>query len=148
MRVCMFLNRLDCGTGPGLVRSTDRVRPGRWNRLTVFRHDWGVWLQLNDGRREEGRSRGLFSRITFAQPVLLGGVGAFRNTGHFLEVGGGEGPSSGTSGFSGCIRRLEINNKIYNFEPAERGGDALFGVDIGEKAAFDFDTKFDIFLKY
>ena len=36
------------------------------------------------------------------------------------------------SGFVGCIRRLEINNKIYNFEPAERQGDVLFGIDIGE----------------
>ena len=38
------------------------------------------------------------------------------------------------SGFVGCIRRLEINNKIYNFEPAERQGDVLFGIDIGEFA--------------
>ena len=67
--------------------------------------------------------QGLFSRITFAQPVLLGGTGSFRNTEHFLDT---------QSGFRGCIRRLEINNKIYNFEPAERQGDAIFGMDIGE----------------
>ena len=42
--------------------------------------------------------------------------------GHFLET---------AAGFVGCIRRLEINNKIYNFEPAERQGDVLFGIDIG-----------------
>ena len=39
-------------------------------------------------------------------------------------------------GFVGCIRRLEINNKIYNFEPAERQGDVLFGIDIGELSQF------------
>ena len=38
----------------------------------------------------------------------------------------------------GCIRRLEINNKIYNFEPAERQGDVLFGIDIGELAELRF----------
>ena len=73
--------RLDCGTGPGIVRTSDVVRLHRWNTLTVFRHDWGVWIDLNEGRHEEGRSQGLFSRITFAQPVLIGGTGSFRNTG-------------------------------------------------------------------
>jgi hypothetical protein len=124
IQTSLFLSsRLDCGTGPGIVRSLDQVQLYRWNTLTVFRHDWGVWIDLNDGRHEEGRSQGLFSRITFAQPVLIGGTGSFRNTGHFLDT---------TDGFRGCIRRLEINNKIYNFEPAERQGDVLFGVDIGE----------------
>lgn len=51
------LSRLDCGTGPGAVRTSDRVRLNQWNRLTVFRHDWGVWLQLNGGRHDEGRSQ-------------------------------------------------------------------------------------------
>ena len=49
------------------------------------------------------------------------------HTGHFLDT---------AAGFVGCIRRLEINNKIYNFEPAERQGDVLFGIDIGELAQF------------
>ena len=76
--------------------------------------------------------QGLFSRITFAQPVLLGGTGSFRNTEHFLDV---------ESGFRGCIRRLEINNKIYNFEPSERQGDAIFGMDIGEFRESEFRNK-------
>ena len=25
--------------------------------MTAFRHDWGVWLQLNGGKHEEGRSQ-------------------------------------------------------------------------------------------
>ena len=49
--------RLDCGTGPGLVRSSHRVALGSWNHLSVFRHDWAVWLQLNNGHKEEGRSQ-------------------------------------------------------------------------------------------
>lgn len=50
-------DRLDCGTGPGIVHSSSRVNLGKWNHLIVFRHDWGVWLQLNGGQREEGRSQ-------------------------------------------------------------------------------------------
>ena len=30
---------------------------GSWNHLSVFRHDWAVWLQLNSGHKEEGRSQ-------------------------------------------------------------------------------------------
>ena len=37
---------------------------GRWNRLTVFRHDWGVWLQLNGGKHQEGRSQVLLTKVT------------------------------------------------------------------------------------
>ena len=116
--------RLDCGTGPGLVRSSERVRLNHWNRLTVFRHDWGVWLQLNNGQHDEGRSQGLFSRITFAQPVVLGSPGSyFSNTKRTLET---------EQGFRGCVRNLEINNKVYCFDSAFHGGDATAGVDIGE----------------
>lgn len=70
--------------------------------------------------------------------MLLGGAGSFRNTAVFLDSPGANGNGNsnagkvGGGGFVGCVRRLEINNKIYNFEPAERRGDALFGVDVGE----------------
>ena len=69
--------------------------------------------------------QGLFSRITFALPVVLGSPeGHFSNTGHFLE-------SSGA--FQGCIRNLEINNKLYSFALQNNGGDAIEGVDIGSR---------------
>ena len=49
--------RLDCGTGAGVVRSSGRVHLNQWNHLSVFRHDWAVWIQLNGGQKEEGRSQ-------------------------------------------------------------------------------------------
>ena len=52
-----FLFRLDCGTGEGVVRSASQVHLNQWNHLSVFRHDWAVWIQLNGGRKEEGRSQ-------------------------------------------------------------------------------------------
>ena len=66
----MLFFRLDCGTGPGIVRSSSRANLGRWNRLTVFRHDWGVWLQLNGGPHEEGRSQ---VRIYFLHGICIPG---------------------------------------------------------------------------
>ena len=71
----MWICRLDCGTGPGIVRTGSKVHLGRWNRLTVFRHDWGVWLQLNGGKHEEGRSQVSFA--TFA--ILLSNDGRPKN---------------------------------------------------------------------
>ena len=49
--------------------------------------------------------------------------GHFSNTAHFLETSGA---------FQGCIRNLEINNKLYNFALQNNGGDAIEGVDIGK----------------
>jgi len=68
--------------------------------------------------------------------VLLGGVGAFRNAEHFLDLRAASSALSGPRsppGLTGCVRRLEINDRAYAFYPAERGGDALYGVDIGEE---------------
>ena len=67
--------------------------------------------------------QGLFSRITFAQPVQLGGTSLFLNSEHFLET---------NKSYQGCIRNLEINNKAYNLNPTDFGGDILSGVDIGK----------------
>ena len=51
------ISRLDCGTGPGVVKTSSQVHLNAWNHVSVFRHDWGVWVQLNGGKREEGRSQ-------------------------------------------------------------------------------------------
>ena len=71
--------------------------------------------------------QGLFSRITFAQPVQLGGTSLFLNSEHFLET---------NKSYQGCIRNLEINNKAYNLNPTDFGGDILSGVDIGKYRHF------------
>ncbi|KAJ8964020.1 hypothetical protein NQ317_008588 [Molorchus minor] len=34
-----------------------------------------AWLQLNGGKHVQGRSKGLFSRITFREPLFIGGPG-------------------------------------------------------------------------
>lgn len=113
--------RLDCGTGPGVVKSSAQVHLNEWNHLSVFRHDWGVWIQLNGGKQEEGRSQGLFSRITFNQPVFIGGSGGTRNVKNFLGV---------DNGIQACVRHLEINDKLYNLKPSSQGGDIIAGLDI------------------
>ncbi|OAD62125.1 Pikachurin [Eufriesea mexicana] len=49
--------RFDCGSGVGTVRSTQTVRLNEWNTLTVYRHRWDAWIQLNQEKRVEGKSK-------------------------------------------------------------------------------------------
>ncbi|KAA0192043.1 hypothetical protein HAZT_HAZT001919 [Hyalella azteca] len=121
--------RWDCGSGAGVVRSADPVRVGQWNRLSVYRHRWDVLLQLNDGQHVQGRSEGLFSRITFREPLYVGG--SYNVTSHQDRLGV-------TEGFRGCVRKLQVNDQLYQFykatadnhQPAEYR--AVDGWDISE----------------
>ncbi|KAK9877461.1 hypothetical protein WA026_018570 [Henosepilachna vigintioctopunctata] len=115
----------DCGSGVGVVRSEETVLLNQWNDVALFRHRWDAWLQLNGARHARGRSKGLFSRITFREPVFIGGPGNTTNLSGKLPV---------QEGFKGCVRHLEINDHAYNFglEPA---GEAIKGFGIEECTA-------------
>ncbi|XP_017875382.1 pikachurin isoform X1 [Ceratina calcarata] len=116
--------RFDCGSGVGIVRSTQTVKLNEWNTLTVYRHRWDAWVQLNRDKRVEGRSKGLFARITFREPLFVGGPG--NTTGlERLPV---------RTGFKGCVRHLEANEHRYRF-PLAPQGDAANGFDVEECTA-------------
>ncbi|XP_050735962.1 pikachurin-like [Eriocheir sinensis] len=102
--------RWDCGSGAGSVRSPEAVALGEWNRLTVYRHRWDVWLQLNDGHHVQGRSEGLFSRITFREPLYVGGSNNLTSLAPRLGV---------TEGLRGCVRRLQVNDHVYRFRRSD-----------------------------
>ncbi|XP_039277486.1 pikachurin-like [Nilaparvata lugens] len=114
--------RFDCGSGVGMVRSEQTVRLNQWNKLTLYRHRWDAWIQLNNGKHVQGRSKGLFSRITFREPVFIGGRGNTSGLADKLPV---------ERGMRGCVRHLHINDHVYNFALAPKG-DALAGFDIDE----------------
>jgi hypothetical protein len=40
-----------------VVRSEETVLLNQWNRLTLYRHRWDAWIQLNNGKHVEGRSK-------------------------------------------------------------------------------------------
>ncbi|XP_026467797.1 pikachurin-like [Ctenocephalides felis] len=100
--------RFDCGSGLGIIRSEQTIILNKWNKITLYRHRWDAWIQLNDGKRIQGRSKGLFSRITFREPLFIGGVG---NTTRLLDK------LPVTEGFHGCIRLLTVNEHVYRFAP-------------------------------
>ncbi|KAG1699824.1 Pikachurin [Nymphon striatum] len=115
--------RFDCGMGIGMLLSDRATIMNDWNSLTIYREGWKAWMQLNDGMQVEGRSRGLFSRITFRERLYLGGSPN-------IELVSNR--TASTEGFSGCVRKLEVNNHIYDFSVP---GYVVEGVDVAECSA-------------
>ncbi|CAH0714863.1 unnamed protein product, partial [Brenthis ino] len=112
--------RFDCGSGAGVLRSPEPIHLGRWNTISVYRHRWDAWLKLNNGKRVRGRSKGLFSRMTFREPVWVGGAG--NTTGLQSKLGLSE-------GLLGCVDFLRINGDTYRLVK-----DAVSTLDIAECA--------------
>lgn len=118
-----FCGSFDCGSGVGVVRSEETVLLNQWNHVTLYRHRWDAWLQLNGGKHVQGRSKGLFSRITFREPLFIGGAGNTTGLSEKLPV---------SMGLKGCIRHLEVNDHLYKFA-LEPNGEASKGFGIGKK---------------
>lgn len=66
--------------------------------------------------------QGLFSRITFREPVFLGGTGNITGLSKRLTV---------TTGMTGCIRKFVANEHEYVLSTVP-SGDVLQGFDIRE----------------
>ncbi|XP_037556083.1 pikachurin isoform X3 [Dermacentor silvarum] len=115
--------RFDCGMGPGTLRSDQPVLLNAWNTLTVYRDRWDAWMQLNSGHQVQGRSKGLFSRITLRLNVYLGGSPNASLAAGRLGI---------REGLVGCIRHLEINGRRYDFRSTTLRGDAIEGLDVDE----------------
>lgn len=110
----------DCGSGVGSVRSRETIMLNEWNSVIIYRHRWDAWMVLNHGTKVQGRSNGLFSRITFREPVFLGGIGNITGLAKRLPL---------AEGFAGCIRRFVANEHDYKFTEHPLG-DVTNGFDI------------------
>ncbi|KFM59874.1 Pikachurin, partial [Stegodyphus mimosarum] len=117
--------RFDCGMGEGILISDQPVVLRSWNTLTIYRDRWDAWMQLNTGSQVQGRSKGLFSRITFRLNLYVGGSPNISLVTDRIQA---------RTSFRGCLRHLAINRRVYDFRP-EPKGDALEGVDIEECSA-------------
>jgi len=67
--------------------------------------------------------QGKFSRINFREDLYLGG---YTNVSKLYDRTGLR------HGFSGCIRRLKVNDKLYDMRRGAFIGDALRGLDVGQ----------------
>ncbi|CAH1774566.1 unnamed protein product [Owenia fusiformis] len=123
--------RFDCGTGPAVIKSSNKIILGQWNRVTVHRDEWNGWMRLNGAEQVKGRSKGIYSRITLRQDLYLGG---YTNSSAI-------GPRVGMRwGFVGCIRKLQINHRVYDMRKGAYVGDAIHGIDVSECSAHICDN--------
>ncbi|KAG8201453.1 hypothetical protein JTE90_024323 [Oedothorax gibbosus] len=117
--------RFDCGMGEGILISDQPIVLRSWNTLTIYRDRWDAWMQLNSGTQVQGRSKGLFSRITFRQNLYLGGAPNLTLVADRTQA---------RSSFKGCLRHLAVNRHVYDFRPRSKG-DSIEGSDIDECSA-------------
>ncbi|KAK6179410.1 hypothetical protein SNE40_011777 [Patella caerulea] len=115
--------RFDCGTGLGVIRSTEMVNIGQWNRVALFRIDNSATLRLNNDEPVEGTAKGEFSRITLRLNVYVGG---YSNMSAISSRVGTR------KRFVGCVQEVGINGYRYDLRKADIVGDAEFGVNVGE----------------
>jgi len=61
--------------------------------------------------------------MTFRRELFLGG---------FKNISMPAPKIGATSGFSGCVKRLQINNRDYDMRKGSFIGDTLYGINVGQ----------------
>ncbi|XP_038074554.1 pikachurin-like [Patiria miniata] len=109
------------GTAPGIITSAVTVSLGKWHTVTINRDNWDGWIQVDQEKPVKGKSKGLYSKLTLRSPLYLGGHSNYTAISQ----------TSISTGFSGCVERLVINNVDSDMRLEPRGF-AVGGVDVGE----------------
>ncbi|XP_044129376.1 pikachurin [Bufo gargarizans] len=114
--------RYNCGTGTAVITSDNKIKPGVWHIVTLYREGLNGWIQLDNGAAVSGRSPGQYSKITFRTPFYLGGAPSI----YWLVK------SAGTNrGFKGCVQSLSVNGRNIDMRQWPLGR-ALSGSDVGD----------------
>lgn len=79
--------------------------------------------------------QGLFSRITFREPVFIGGPGNTTGLSDKLPI---------NFGFKGCVRHIDINDHAYSFQLAPEG-DSVNGLDVCKYQKILYGAKWDLY---
>uniref|UniRef100_A0A3B5KQ96 Uncharacterized protein n=1 Tax=Xiphophorus couchianus TaxID=32473 RepID=A0A3B5KQ96_9TELE len=111
--------KFNTGSGTGTVISEVQISQGRWHQLVVTRSRRIGMLSVDGEPHVQGESPHGTDGLNLDTPLFIGGV-----TDDLKERTGV------TVGLVGCIRMLDINNRMLNIQ--EANGDSLFGVGVGE----------------
>uniref|UniRef100_A0A672JG54 Agrin n=1 Tax=Salarias fasciatus TaxID=181472 RepID=A0A672JG54_SALFA len=113
--------RFNTGSGTGTVVSKVLVSQGRWHQLVVTRNRRNAMLSVDNEPHIEGESPRGTDGLNLDTPLFIGGVPEEMNVRERTSV---------ASGLIGCIRVLDVNNRVLNLQ--ESGGDSLYGSGVGE----------------
>ncbi|KAK7884829.1 hypothetical protein WMY93_027952 [Mugilogobius chulae] len=115
--------RFNTGSGTGTLVSKVQVEQGRWHQLVVTRNRRNAMLSVDSEDHVEGESPRGTDGLNLDTNLFIGGVP--------LDMKQDVKERTGVDrGLVGCIRLLDVNNRVLNLQ--ENGGDSLFGSGVGE----------------
>ncbi|XP_061623301.1 agrin isoform X4 [Phyllopteryx taeniolatus] len=115
--------RFNTGSGTGIVVSNIEISQGRWHQLVVNRNRRHAMLSVDNEPHIEGESPRGTDGLNLDTDLFIGGVPEEikQDVRERTAVG---------SGLVGCIRLLDVNNRVLNLQ--ENGVDNLYGGGVGE----------------
>ncbi|XP_029291123.1 agrin isoform X7 [Cottoperca gobio] len=115
--------RFNTGSGTGTVVSKILINQGRWHQLVVTRNRRNAMLSVDNEPHMEGESPRGTDGLNLDTDLFIGGVP------EEIKQDVRERTAVAT-GLVGCIRLLDVNNRVLNLQ--ENGGDSLYGSGVGE----------------
>ncbi|KAM4609928.1 agrin [Polymixia lowei] len=115
--------RFNTGSGTGTVVSKVLVKQGRWHQLVVTRNRRNAMLSVDNEPHIEGESPRGTDGLNLDTDLFIGGVpeDIMQDVRERTAV---------ATGLVGCVRLLDVNNRLYNLQ--ENEGDVLYGSGVGE----------------
>ncbi|KAM9856407.1 agrin [Aulostomus maculatus] len=115
--------RFNTGSGTGIVVSKVAISHGRWHQLVVTRNRRNAMLSVDNEPHIEGESPRGTDGLNLDTHLFIGGV--------LQEMKQDVGERTAVAvGLVGCIRLLDVNNRVLNLQ--EHDGDSLYGSGVGE----------------
>ncbi|CAL8324993.1 unnamed protein product [Merluccius merluccius] len=115
--------RFNTGSGTGTVVSKQVVKPGRWHQLVVTRRRRSAMLSVDNEPHVEGESPRGTDGLNLDTDLFIGGVPD--------DIAQDVRERTGVAtGLVGCVRMLDINNRLHNLQENEE--DVLYGSGVGE----------------
>ncbi|XP_060930719.1 agrin isoform X2 [Limanda limanda] len=115
--------RFNTGSGTGTVVSKVQINQGRWHQLVVTRNRRNAMLSVDNEPHIEGESPRGTDGLNLDTNLFIGGVTEEMKQ----DV---KERTAVATGLVGCIRLLDVNNRVLNLQ--ESGGNSLYGSGVGE----------------
>ncbi|KAF3860082.1 hypothetical protein F7725_000337 [Dissostichus mawsoni] len=109
--------------GTGTVVSKVQINQGRWHQLVVTRNRRNAMLSVDNEPHIEGESPRGTDGLNLDTDLFIGGV--LEEMKQDVRE-----RTAVATGVVGCIRLLDVNNRVLNLQ--ESGGDSLYGSGVGE----------------
>uniref|UniRef100_A0A7N8X2P6 Agrin n=1 Tax=Mastacembelus armatus TaxID=205130 RepID=A0A7N8X2P6_9TELE len=117
------LLRFNTGSGTGTLISNVEISQGRWHQLVVNRNRRTAMLSVDNEQQIMGESPRGTDGLNLDTHLFIGGVP------EEMKQDVRERTAVAT-GLVGCIRLLDVNNRVLNLQ--ERKGDRIYGSGVGE----------------